>query len=868
MTDSITLLTSKGPNLCKSIEFDATTNRCRETGSYQDAKYFSVSEVSVNGVDDVFMHLKAASTDRKTAIVWGEPAAGIDKNHTARDRANFPETPRHWIPFDLDACEIDPHIFDPVIDIPDLAAMARESLPVEFRDVRCVFNVTNTHSKESGKARLRLYFWSGSPVTKSGMQAWVKGCEAKIDAGIWTSNQLIYTSNPSIEMDFIAERWGVVPGVDEVAVPDYVLAANTAAVSFIGSTDAYALFPDEEDSAAGIKECTELLRGILQRKVDAGEFGASGTRRVFWTSHSNIFGDYNVSIERAGEIAQDLMSEMGTTDENVLAEIPGIIERYDKKRTLSRGYSTRVGRAGHFGSVTDPDDAPPKALKKKPYTDVLALKDLSLDPPKWPAGTLPDDLEQYATHVGDRLCVGQSVACFSHLVAMSVMVPMGITLDVLGDGTFTAHTSIYAMIVGRSRSAKSPILNAAIAPLEVAERTWAVENAKALDIANEQEAMAQRTLKVKPAKPSKDAAKEPIETSEDDAADMPPRIPDKVIIRRRLVQDATTEALAAVFMQTTEGLIMVVDELAAMFGNIDRYHSGRGGASKDSATYLSAYDGRMIRIDRKNSDPIAVDRTHLSILGTIQPAVLAPLIQGLSGDGFAQRFLVCLAGEPYVDRNRESLYMPHAVGYREACNLLLNIVKTHGQMTFKLSFAASEWWREADAWTRAVGLPQAESEAERGFISKMPGLLARTALSLHLIDWAFNEGLYIAVAGGDTSSPPRLEISAEVMNRAWRIVKDFHLANAKQTYAGAERSGRLDEVKKLARWIKTLPLVERDVLTLRECYRKFRGYLQRKDDLFLALADLEGYGWLESIDGKSWKVWEEVYSGPGRSRAA
>ena len=640
-------------------------------------------------------------------------------------------------------------------------------------------------------------------------------------------------------------------------MPNYVLTASTAAVTFNGSTDAYERYPDEVDSAAALVECINLFRGILSRKVATGEFGASGTRREFWTRHSNIFGDFNISNDRGAEIAVELMAEFGVADEKVLGEIPSIIKRYDTERKLARGYSTHAGRAGDFGPVVDKDEAPlpnqksVRAAGALPFVDVISLKYISLNPPPWPCGALPGDPELFAAHVGARLCVEAAVSLFAHAVCMSAMIPMGITFDVLRDGTFAAHTATYAMIVGRSGSAKSPTLNAALAPLESAERIWGVENAKAIATFRLEEERFKRAGK---------PAKSKVEPSEYFVADMPLHAPEPPKIRRRLVSDATTEALAGVFMQTGEGLIMVVDELAAMFGNIDRYHSGRGGASKDSATFLSAYDGRMIRVDRKSSDTISVDRTHLSIIGTIQPAILAPLISNLSGDGLVQRFIICNTGEPFVKRDSLPLDETLADAYRQACNLLLNCVRVHGPMTFKPSFAALEIWRGADEWTRAAGLPNAENEAERGFISKMPNLLARTALSLHFIDWSWEAGLGIAAGIGDDGDSPELEISAEVMSRAWRLVQDFHLQNAKQTYSNAERSERLDHCKKIARWFRDLPEGNRDVVTLRDCYRKFRSYLERKNDLFLALGDLESYGWLEPVDGKSWKIRAEVYA--------
>ena len=90
------------------------------------------------------------------------------------------------------------------------------------------------------------------------------------------------------------------------------------------------------------------------------------------------------------------------------------------------------------------------------------------------------------------------------------------------------------------------------------------------------------------------------------------------------ISDATAEALAQQLQVQEDrglGLLLHRDELAGLFGNLNQYRSGKG---SDSEQLLEAYDGSgfsSLRISKAGGGRF-YERCHLSICGTIQPAIL------------------------------------------------------------------------------------------------------------------------------------------------------------------------------------------------------------------------------------------------------
>jgi hypothetical protein len=167
---------------------------------------------------------------------------------------------------------------------------------------------------------------------------------------------------------------------------------------------------------------------------------------------------------------------------------------------------------------------------------------------------------------------------------------------------------IWAAVVARSGTLKSPAFDAAVKPLRRLQALAMKRHAEDCELAN-----AQAGRGSKPTEP------EP-----------PPRY---------LTADATLEALAPMLERNPRGLLVARDELSGWVRSFDAYKAkGRGG---DAAGWLEVWRAGTLIVDRKTSTSHYVPRAAVSVAGTIQPGVLAAVLScGHFENGLAARLLL------------------------------------------------------------------------------------------------------------------------------------------------------------------------------------------------------------------------------------
>jgi len=89
--------------------------------------------------------------------------------------------------------------------------------------------------------------------------------------------------------------------------------------------------------------------------------------------------------------------------------------------------------------------------------------------------------------------------------------------------------------------------------------------------------------------------------------------------------------------QPERGIVIPIDEFAGLFNGFNQYRAG--GRGNDRQKFLSAYDGKPIKVNRKSGSRISISQTAISLTGTIQPCVLRKQMSDLEEvDGFWARF--------------------------------------------------------------------------------------------------------------------------------------------------------------------------------------------------------------------------------------
>ena len=118
------------------------------------------------------------------------------------------------------------------------------------------------------------------------------------------------------------------------------------------------------------------------------------------------------------------------------------------------------------------------------------------------------------------------------------------------------------------------------------------------------------------------------QTKEGDRGEFP-------LMKRVVIDDATTEAIQSVLKGSPQGVLCVQDELSALFGRIEKY-GGKGGAA-DRAFYLRLYNGGSYIVDRVNRGSYQIDNASICLVGGIQPERLREIANSFSDDGMLQR---------------------------------------------------------------------------------------------------------------------------------------------------------------------------------------------------------------------------------------
>jgi predicted P-loop ATPase len=192
-TDTITILTTKGPLATKVISSTGVT-------SYGEARRFSASVRRVSNIFDVSRVLTELQAQTKAFVVRGSVAPGANLGDMRRllhpdaetgDAATLVSTARHWVPLDVDNLPCPDHLN--LMDADGVVQYVVSHLPAEFQGATCHWAFTSSHGVKPG-IRIRLYFWSDRPLSDADLKTWLAGYG--VDPSIYCPTQPIYTAAP------------------------------------------------------------------------------------------------------------------------------------------------------------------------------------------------------------------------------------------------------------------------------------------------------------------------------------------------------------------------------------------------------------------------------------------------------------------------------------------------------------------------------------------------------------------------------------------------------------------------------------------------------------------------------------------------
>lgn len=222
-----------------------------------------------------------------------------------------------------------------------------------------------------------------------------------------------------------------------------------------------------------------------------------------------------------------------------------------------------------------------------------------------PINAFPEPLQEIINHFSEAKGYPHEYYITAVLGAFSTALGRSVTLST---GNYTAIGSVWAAIVGKKGFTKSEPQADAFRPIKKAQavlyKRWMNER-----IEWEQFKIDNPKAKV---------------------AELP-------MHPIYVLNDVTPEALVITLANNPKGCGIVYDELAGFIGRFDRYKSGA-----DEEMFLSLFNGDGINRTRVQSLSNAyIENSFLTIIGTIQPAVLRAVFFGKSESGFFDRWLIC-----------------------------------------------------------------------------------------------------------------------------------------------------------------------------------------------------------------------------------
>jgi putative DNA primase/helicase len=471
-----------------------------------------------------------------------------------------------------------------------------------------------------------------------------------------------------------------------------------------------------------------------------------------------------------------------------------------------------------------------------------------------PMAAMPEAFRDWIADVSERMQCPPDYVAVPLLVAASSLVAGKVAVRPQGETDWEEKPNLWAVIVGRPGTMKSPSMGAALAPLQRLEAKAAERHAENMvDFAAS--AHASKLLAEVNEKTARDKLKnnpnaDVTELLRQADTDAPTR-------RRYIVNDLTYEALGATLAQNPNGVLSVRDELRGLLSSLSREENAAA-----RSLYLQAWSGGSYTFDRIARGTLTIPDARLSVIGCIQPGPLASFIRGATqggsmDDGLLQRFLICWPDNPSTWRNVDR--PPNDVARRRVQDVFgrldgLTTCDLHatqptdyegipeGMPYLRFEAAAleqfEEWRADLEQRIRGDGTTATMEAALSKFRTHVPAL----ALTLHVVD------------GGCGA------VSAQATARALALA-DYFESHAHRAYSSGLRPV-VGAAKAILTKIRSGALNSEAGFTLREVYRPGWEGLPDREVSESGLGLLVEHGYLSECevrgDGRPTYIYQRI----------
>lgn len=336
--------------------------------------------------------------------------------------------------------------------------------------------------------------------------------------------------------------------------------------------------------------------------------------RALWEGNISAYGDDDSAADMAllcflvfytGDDAAQLDRMFRASG---LCQTPERIKKWERlsRHMTAKAIADRGGTYTPGGAMGDARDSTFGRSGVNPAPGETAT---AIPAPTYPIESLPESVRTYVIEAAKSL---DSVVDF---IATALLPVAGgtlgnrVSIDIKKG--WNERPQLWGVNIGEPGSAKSPALRKATVGIEALQTEATVRFLEAKErYAHAEEAWSK-------AKPS-DRGEKPLAP----------------LLRHFFTTNVTIEAIAPMLL-TSGGLVVCLDELSGWVSSMDQFKPG--GKGNEKQTHLTLWDGGTIKNDRKGQDSIYLERPVVSVVGGIQPSMLASLIDPASLDGFADR---------------------------------------------------------------------------------------------------------------------------------------------------------------------------------------------------------------------------------------
>ncbi|HEX2526874.1 MAG TPA: DUF3987 domain-containing protein [Geminicoccus sp.] len=320
----------------------------------------------------------------------------------------------------------------------------------------------------------------------------------------------------------------------------------------------------------------------------------------------------------------------------------------------------------------------------------------------------------------------------------------------------------------------------------------------------------------------------------------PPEMPEKAMepqkprLKRLSINDTTTEKLIRLSAENKTGLVWKRDELAGLFGTLDKYG---GSSGSDRAVLLECFEGRSYAVDRVKDEgtPIMTPSLAVAIVGGIQPDRLNSMLLSGDDDGLAARFLYAWPERIQPSRPKQA---PDNEHIKEAFRRLLDLDQQDGRARL-VTFEEAAADALDDLRIKIAGMEDSASGLLLSWIGKVPGYVVRLSLIFEFLWWSFDR--------------PDDQVPAWISGRAFAdassFMLDYALPMARRAFGDAALPQSERDAVMLAKWI--LAQNPRPETVNARALRR-AGILSQKIPARYeaALAELVEAGWIRFAPGR------------------